>query len=192
MTVQNSGHQRSTDRTAFHSFPENPILHSETADDTTVYYPQDSWYPPPVDNNLAQAYVWSQVPWYGPGELSSPSLQVMTSQPPVEPLPVATPPQAQSALSPCEWIEDGVRCGQPISGDMRKLGTHLGDAHNIHGHERKPIVCFWPGCGRKMQRGGIRRHIASCHLFIKSSCTRCSKEYSRRDAMRKHAKQCRA
>ncbi|KAG0702972.1 hypothetical protein DFH29DRAFT_469340 [Suillus ampliporus] len=109
-----------------------------------------------------------------------------------EPLPVAAPPQPQPAFHVCDWIENGKPCGQTILDDMRKLGTHLSDAHNVHGNERKEMVCHWQGCGRKLQRGAIRRHISSCHLGIKSQCQYCFKEYSRRDAMRKHSKECQA
>jgi hypothetical protein len=51
-------------------------------------------------------------------------------------------------------------------------------------------VCRWRDCGQKLQRRGIGRHVASRHLKIQSYCHRCSKPYSRRDAMKKHAREC--
>ncbi|KAG2113874.1 uncharacterized protein F5147DRAFT_35990 [Suillus discolor] len=192
--MQNSGHQHHVnDNTAFQSIPENSmLLHSETADDRTSYYPQDLWYLPLEDNNLTQAYVWNQygqLPLFNSGTIP-PSLQTMMSQSSTEPLPIMMPSQEQSALSECAWIEDGKRCDHPISHDKRKLSTHLRNFHGVYGPEKKPVVCFWQGCDQNMQRGAIGRHIISCHLKTRWTCKNCSKTYSRRDAMKKHAKDC--
>lgn len=192
LAMQSSGHQHHVnDNTAFRSIPENSMFsHSETADDRTFYYPQDPWCPPPVDDDLTQAYVWSQFEqsvWCNPGKFP-PSLQGMSSQPPTEPFPM--PPQEQSAFFECAWIEDAKQCGHLISDHRRKLGMHLGEFHGIHGNDKKEVTCFWQDCNQKMQRGGIGRHIISCHMKTRWYCPNCTKTYSRRDAMKKHAKDC--
>ncbi|KAG1878147.1 hypothetical protein F4604DRAFT_598009 [Suillus subluteus] len=193
--MQNSGYQHHVnDNTAFRSVPENSMLsHSETADDRTFYYPQDPLCPPPVDENLTQAYILSQFGpvWYNPGQFP-PSLQVMTLQPSTEPLPTMMPPQEQSALHECAWIEDDKLCGHAISNHKRQLGMHLGNFHGIQGNDKKVVTCFWQGCKQKIQRGNIGRHIISRHLNTRWTCEHCFKAYSRRDAMKKHAKDCQA
>ncbi|KAG2033507.1 hypothetical protein BDR03DRAFT_984985 [Suillus americanus] len=155
---RSSGHQHHVnDNTAFRSIPENSMFsHSETADDRTFYYPQDPWCPPPVDDDLTQAYVW-QIPPVLAGD-------VVTAAD-------GTVPYAASRTT-------------------RKLGMHLGEFHGIHGNDKKEVTCFWQDCNQKMQRGGIGRHIISCHMKTRWYCPNCTKTYSRRDAMKKHAKDC--
>ncbi|KAG2153637.1 uncharacterized protein EDB93DRAFT_206530 [Suillus bovinus] len=188
--MQNSGHQHH-DNTTF--IPENSTLsHSETVDDRTFCYPQELWCLPLEDDNLSQAYIRSQCGqplWYNPGELH-PSLPM--SQSSMEPIPIMMPSQEQSDLFECAWIEDGKRCGHSISSDKRKLGMHLSDSHGIHGKDKKEVVCSWQGCNQPMQRGAIGRHIISRHLQVRWTCKFCPKNYSRRDAMKKHAKDCQA
>ncbi|KAG1727605.1 hypothetical protein EDB19DRAFT_192309 [Suillus lakei] len=196
--LQNSGHQHHvtdhTAHTAFGSIPENSLLsHSETADNTTFCYSENPWYPPPEDNNLTRAYIQSHRHplWWNPGNIP-PSLQAMTLQSSMEQLPIIMPPQAQPTLHECDWTENGERCCQPILDDRRKLGIHLRDFHNVQGNDKKDVVCLWQGCNRKMQRGAIGRHIISCHLKTKWTCKNCFKEYSRKDAMKKHTRECQA
>lgn len=196
LVMQNSGYQyHVNDNTAFQSIPENSMLsHSETANDGTLYFPQDLCYPPPEDDNLTQAYVWNrcgQLPGFNSGTFPpSPFLQTMMSQSSTEPLPIMMPSQEQPVLSECAWIEDGKRCDHPIS--QRKLGVHLRDFHGVYGEEKKPVVCFWQFCDQNMQRRSIVRHIISCHLKTKWTCKNCSMTYSRRDGLKKHAKDCQA
>ncbi|KAG1745531.1 uncharacterized protein EDB91DRAFT_1246409 [Suillus paluster] len=192
--MQNSGNQpHVTDHTGYHSIPENALLfHPETEFNRQFCYPPDSWQipPPPADDSLTHAYIWSHRSpvWINSGQLPQ-SLEAVESQPSTK-LPVTTSPQARPTSHVCHWIENGVPCGQTISDVMRKLGAHLSDAHNVQGNEKKKIVCNWKDCGREMHRGGIRRHVYSRHFNIKSQCPNCLKEYSRSDAMKKHAKEC--
>lgn len=195
LAVQNSGHQHHVNyNTAFRSIPENPMLsHSEATNDRLFFYPPDPSYPPPQVDDLNQAYIWDQCGqplWYIPQKFP-PSLQAMPSQPLTEPLPNMMPPQEQ-LLPECAWIEDGKRCGQPLSDDTRKLGMHLGDSHGIQGNDKKLVTCLWEGCNRKLQRGALARHIRSRHFKTRWACKHCLKTYSRRDAMNKHAKGCQA
>ncbi|OAX39954.1 hypothetical protein K503DRAFT_769022 [Rhizopogon vinicolor AM-OR11-026] len=188
-----------TDLTGYHNTPENFLsFHSETADNEQFYYPSEpqDYIPLTADDSLAQAYVWSQAnslsSWFDPGDLHHQSFQAMISQPSVEQLKPMMPSQVFSR-SPgdhhvCDWIENDVRCGQPIMGDI--LGAHLRNAHNVQGNEKKMLVCRWRDCGQELQRGGIRRHVATRHLNIKSHCHNCFKSFSRPDAMKKHAREC--
>lgn len=198
LAMQDSAHQHHVnDNTAFGSIPENSMLsHLEIADDRTFCYPQDLLHSSPEDDNLNQAYVWSQFgqpAWYNPGQFL-PSLQVMTPQPSTEPLPTTMPRQEQLTLHECAWIENDKWCGHLVSNNKRKLGTHLCDSHGIQGNDKKDVVCLWNGCNRKLQRGAIGRHIVSCHMETRWACENinCTKSYSRRDAMKKHAKDCQA
>ncbi|KAG2140293.1 hypothetical protein BD769DRAFT_1662831 [Suillus cothurnatus] len=196
LAIQNPGQQHHVnDSTAFRSIPGNSMLsQSQTVDDRAFYYPQELWYPWPEDDNLAHTHTWSQCRqpiWYNPGQFP-PSLQVMTSQPSTQLLSNMMPPQEQSAVNECAWIEDGKQCGHPILNDRRKLGIHLSDFHGVQGNDKKDVMCLWQGCNQNMQRGAIRRHIISCHLKTRWTCENCSKTYSRRDTMKKHAKECQA
>ncbi|KAG2140291.1 hypothetical protein BD769DRAFT_1662830 [Suillus cothurnatus] len=195
LAIQNSEQHHVNDNTAFQSIPGNSISsHSQTVDDRTFYYPQELWHPRPEDENLAQAYTWSQCEqpvWYNPGQFP-PSFQEVASQPSTELLPNTMPPQEQSAFHECAWIEDNKRCGHLIWDERRKLGMHLSNVHGVQGNDKKGVVCHWEGCNHNMQRGAIGRHIISCHLKTRWTCENCSKTYSRRDAMKKHAKECQA
>ncbi|KAJ8596351.1 hypothetical protein M405DRAFT_837176 [Rhizopogon salebrosus TDB-379] len=182
--------------TGCHSIPENYLpFHSNTTDIEQLYYlpePQE-FHPSIADDSLSQTCVSSQedFPWFDPGKIPQ-SLPVLVSQPSMEPLQVMKAPQASSQSSGvyrvCDWIENDVQCGQTISGDI--LSTHLRNAHNIQGNEKRILVCRWYNCGQELQRGGMRRHVATRHLKLKSRCHHCFKPYSRRDAMKKHAKEC--
>lgn len=196
LAMQNYGHQHLVnDNTTFQSIPENSMLsHSVTVDDRMFYYPQDPRRPPPEDDNLNQAYVGSQYRqsvWDNPGQ-SPPTLQVTASQPSTELLPIMMPPQDQPVFLLCAWTQDDKRCGHTIWSDRRKLGTHLRDFHGVQGNEKKGVVCLWDGCNHNMQRGAIGRHIISCHMKTRWTCEYCSKTYSRRDALKKHTKDCQA
>ncbi|KAG2072277.1 hypothetical protein BDR04DRAFT_1117104 [Suillus decipiens] len=194
--LENPGHQHLVnDNTAFQSIPENSMLsHSGTVDDRMFYYPQDPRGLPLEDDNLNQAYVGSQhgrPVWDNPGQFL-PTLQVMASQPSTELLPIMMPPQDQLSFLQCAWTKDDKQCGHLIWGDKRKLGAHLRDSHGVQGNEKKEVVCLWNGCNHNMQRGAIGRHIISRHIKIRWTCEYCSKTYSRRDALRKHTKDCQA
>ncbi|KAJ8596352.1 hypothetical protein M405DRAFT_175480 [Rhizopogon salebrosus TDB-379] len=188
-----------TDLTGRHTIHENFLSsQSDTTNNDQVYYPSElrDYNPLPADDSLAEAYEWNHANspsgWLGPDELPL-SFRAMVSQLSMDQLPVVTPPHASSQspgvyVSVCDWIENDIPCGQTISGDI--LGTHLRNAHNVRGNEKRMLVCHWRNCDQELQRNGMRRHVATRHLNLKSHCYYCFKPYSRRDAMTKHAREC--
>ncbi|OAX39952.1 hypothetical protein K503DRAFT_36649 [Rhizopogon vinicolor AM-OR11-026] len=182
--------------TGCHSIPENSLpFYSKTADSEQFYYypPETQDYIPSTTDDTLDVWSHANFPGLDLGEFPA-SFQAMISQPSTAQLPVMTSLQASShspgAYHVCEWIENNARCGQTISGVMRELSTHLRDAHHIQGNDKKMLVCFWRDCGRELQRGNMKRHVATRHLNVKSPCDYCLKSYSRRDAMKEHAREC--
>ncbi|KAH7919086.1 hypothetical protein BV22DRAFT_1051291 [Leucogyrophana mollusca] len=58
--------------------------------------------------------------------------------------------------------------------------------HHVGAGDKQEICCRWEGCGTKLKKESLARHILSTHLSIKSACSNCRTELARDDAWRRH------
>ena len=89
----------------------------------------------------------------------------------------------------CLWTSGGTRCRALIKGDRKSVSSHLRDGHafTCDGHT---VACAWGQCRMSMQRRNIPRHIVTCHLEVKVTCSQCGLALSRSDANKKHRLAC--
>jgi len=64
----------------------------------------------------------------------------------------------------------------------------------VHGHNFKKegsLFCLWADCNSKVQNHYLQRHIVDAHLgLLAKACDRCSKLFSRADAVKNHQLTC--
>ncbi|KAH7929565.1 hypothetical protein BV22DRAFT_121972 [Leucogyrophana mollusca] len=75
---------------------------------------------------------------------------------------------------PCSLLVDGTQ-----------IGKHLPRWHGVTGRDKDPATCFWNGCGERMNKESLARHICSKHLLEGLMCV-CGTKLIRYDAWQRH------
>ena len=87
----------------------------------------------------------------------------------------------------CRWEENRSPCHLWIKGDKSCISTHIQRWHGVKpGGEKLEVECRWSGCGAKMLKESIARHLVSKHLGEMWECLGCGKEAARYDVHRRH------
>ncbi|KAH7888301.1 hypothetical protein F5I97DRAFT_1827785 [Phlebopus sp. FC_14] len=102
---------------------------------------------------------------------------------------VLSPPTSSLAQYPCCWSDDP-RCSGWVQGSNREMSEHLRSCHDFVGHEKDVVPCNWDGCGARMQRMNLARHIVSTHLRVRVRCRWCGRSFTRSDVTSRHEKEC--
>lgn len=94
---------------------------------------------------------------------------------------------------PCAWEVPSSPCRVHVTGNRKSLRTHLSQVHGFVSTGRQSVPCKWDGCGRRLQKENMVRHILTHHMHIKVRCDSCGKDLCRRDVQTMHSKKfCRA
>ncbi|KAH7928724.1 hypothetical protein BV22DRAFT_189352 [Leucogyrophana mollusca] len=89
----------------------------------------------------------------------------------------------------CGWDEAGSPCHLWVEGEKQQIGQHLHGWHNTRTGHRQEVTCLWDGCGRRMRKGSLARHIVTKHLMKKLLCSNCGVELAREDSWQRHGQQ---
>ncbi|KAG1794333.1 uncharacterized protein HD556DRAFT_1205840, partial [Suillus plorans] len=85
----------------------------------------------------------------------------------------------------CGW--DGGSCFSALTVDKSEVAQHLQLHHGVKpGGDKDRTSCRWEGCGKKMKKESISRHIVAVHLDNKTECGSCGKTFARLDSELRH------
>lgn len=99
-----------------------------------------------------------------------------------------TEPDGKLIAHPCLWEDDHSPCHLWIKGDRSCINAHIQKWHGEKpGGEKSKVHCRWSGCGKRMLKESIARHVLSVHLGEVWECQGCGKDIVRNDAYGQHA-----
>ncbi|KAI0938766.1 hypothetical protein AcV5_000375 [Taiwanofungus camphoratus] len=198
-------------------FLSGPMLPSGLFGQFSLAAPQELLMPQFMDNDYTVPVHFQQLPYTLPNasaaNFSANSAFVSNSL--VHPSSVSQPPSYSGAamittnpLSVTETprspqnLVDNPRCcwdGSCVDAltDLtpRGISRHLEQSHLVqttHRHDkRRRVICLWNGCFKNIKLENIGKHIAAVHLkSTRQTCSVCKRVFSRKDALRRHQKDC--
>ncbi|KAG8212954.1 hypothetical protein J3R82DRAFT_11320 [Butyriboletus roseoflavus] len=107
---------------------------------------------------------------------------------PYSEFPTCEPPR-QDRFIPCQWLTNGVLCGESVMPNRCSVVEHLQLFHRIKpGEEKARERCFWAHCGTELNKESLARHILTVHLKEKVYCAECRMLFAREDSLKRHRK----
>ncbi|KZT64053.1 hypothetical protein DAEQUDRAFT_733157 [Daedalea quercina L-15889] len=79
---------------------------------------------------------------------------------------------------------------------MAEIKRHLRAFHSVETRSEsadKVVKCLWTGCTTDIRTDGLAKHLRDVHLRVGARrCSHCGKRVSRKDAMKRYEKRCKA
>ncbi|KIJ58261.1 hypothetical protein HYDPIDRAFT_119742 [Hydnomerulius pinastri MD-312] len=101
----------------------------------------------------------------------------------------ASRPTGIISVHKCQWGTPDTPCDMWVIGDKAIVGSHLRKWHK-HNRQGGRVACQWQGCGKRMRKDSLNRHVVSIHLGETFICDGCGAESVRKDVHNQHTEDC--